>query len=62
MVWMSYVVLPRLALLVVAIVHSQMRARKALRAHHGWVALQYRMETPTVDTGTALPKVWKSKE
>ncbi|HIO98152.1 MAG TPA: DUF2868 domain-containing protein, partial [Marinobacter salarius] len=51
MVWMIYVVLPRLALLVVAIVHPQMRARKALRAHHGWVALQYRMETPTVDTG-----------
>lgn len=51
MVWMTYVVLPRLALLVVAIVHPQMRARRALRAHHGWIALQYRMETPTVDTG-----------
>lgn len=51
MTWATYVILPRLALLGLAIVHPGLRARTALATHHGWVALQYRMETPTVDTG-----------
>lgn len=51
MTWITYVVLPRFTLLTLAIVHAKLRARKALKTHHGWIALQYRMETPTVDTG-----------
>lgn len=51
MTWVTYVLLPRLILLVLAIVHPGLRARKALANHHGLIALQYRMETPTVDTG-----------
>jgi len=51
MVWITYVILPRVALLALAIIHPGLRARRALAGHHGWVALQYRMETPTVDTG-----------
>ncbi|MDF0751393.1 DUF2868 domain-containing protein [Marinobacter sp. 71-i] len=51
MTWVTYVILPRLILLVLAIVHPGLRARKALANHHGLIALQYRMETPTVDTG-----------
>lgn len=51
MLWLTYVVLPRAILLVVAQGHIVLRARRALRAHPGWRALQYRMETPTLDTG-----------
>jgi hypothetical protein len=51
MTWTTYVILPRLALFALAIVHPELRARSVLKAHHGWIALQYRMETPTVDTG-----------
>ncbi len=51
MLWLTYVVLPRAILLAVAQGHIVMRARHALHAHPGWRALQYRMETPTLDTG-----------
>lgn len=51
MLWLTYVVLPRGILLAVAQGHIVLRARRALHAHPGWRALQYRMETPTLDTG-----------
>jgi len=51
MVWLFYVVMPRLAGLIVAQIQLHIRARRALAAHPGMVALEYRMETPTVDTG-----------
>ncbi|MFN2327723.1 MAG: DUF2868 domain-containing protein, partial [Chromatocurvus sp.] len=51
MLWLTYVVLPRAILLAVAQGHIVLRARRALHSHAGWRALQYRMETPTLDTG-----------
>lgn len=51
MLWLCYVVLPRMILLVLAQVHIVLKARRALQNHPGWRALQYRMETPTLDTG-----------
>ena len=51
MVWLVYVVTPRLAGLVLAQAQLHARARRALANHPGMVALAYRMETPTVDTG-----------
>lgn len=51
MVWLVYVVLPRLAGLALAQIQLHVRTEKALANHPGMVALQYRMETPTVDTG-----------
>jgi len=51
MVWLFYVVMPRLAGLILAQIQIQIRARKALARHPGMVALDYRLETPTVDTG-----------
>ncbi|NMT62839.1 DUF2868 domain-containing protein [Marinobacter orientalis] len=51
MVWTTYVILPRLVLLAVAAIHPGLRARRELARHPGMIALQYRMETPTLDTG-----------
>lgn len=51
MVWLVYIVLPRLAGLGLAQLQLQVRAERALADHPGMVALAYRMETPTVDTG-----------
>lgn len=51
MLWLCYVVLPRTLLLLLAQGHIALRARRALQTHPGWRALQYRMETPTLDTG-----------
>ncbi|MCL7942675.1 DUF2868 domain-containing protein [Marinobacter sp. ATCH36] len=51
MVWATYVILPRLVLLALAAVHPGMRARRELARHPGRIALQYRMETPALDTG-----------
>ncbi|HSP00997.1 MAG TPA: DUF2868 domain-containing protein, partial [Thioalkalivibrio sp.] len=51
MLWTTYVILPRLVLLVVAGIHPGLRARKELARHPGMIALQYRMETPALDTG-----------
>ncbi|MEP3163922.1 MAG: DUF2868 domain-containing protein [Marinobacter sp.] len=51
MLWVTYVVLPRLVLLAVAAVHPGIRARRELTRHPGMIALQYRMETPALETG-----------
>ena len=51
MLWVFYVVLPRAILLLLAQAHIALHARRALKAHPGWRALQYRMQTPTLDTG-----------
>ncbi|TGN39417.1 DUF2868 domain-containing protein [Marinobacter confluentis] len=51
MVWLFYVVVPRLLGLALAQIQLQRRARQALDSHSGMVALEYRLETPTVDTG-----------
>lgn len=51
MVWLFYVIAPRLVLLVLAHGLLQRRARRALNRHPAMTALQYRMETPILDTG-----------
>ena len=51
MLWLCYVVVPRALLLGLAQLHIALRARRELQSHPGWRALQYRMETPTLDTG-----------
>jgi uncharacterized protein DUF2868 len=51
MVWLVYVVVPRLMGLALAQWQIHRGARKALARHPGMMALEYRMETPTVDTG-----------
>ena len=51
MVWLTYVILPRLVLLAVATIHPGLRARRELTRHPGMIALQYRMETPALETG-----------
>jgi len=53
MVWTFYVLLPRLVLAVIANGHLQLRARRLLNRHPGLTALQYRMETPALETGNA---------
>lgn len=53
MLWSSYVVLPRAILLAGVQVNIVWRAKRALQTHAGWRALQYRMQTPTVDTGNS---------
>ncbi len=52
MAWLTYVVLPRALLLVIAGLHLRWRIRRLLRQHPGVVALQYRMETPALEVGT----------
>lgn len=51
MVWTTYVIIPRLVLLALATIHPGIRARRELARHPGMIALQYRMETPALDTG-----------
>lgn len=51
MVWLVYVVIPRLAGLALAQIQLHARTKRALVNHPGMVALEYRMETPTVETG-----------
>lgn len=51
MVWLVYVVTPRLAGLVLAQIQIRVHADRTLADHPGKVALDYRLETPTVDTG-----------
>ncbi|MGM0768244.1 MAG: DUF2868 domain-containing protein [Pseudomonadota bacterium] len=53
MVWLFYVILPRLVLVGVSHLHLRLRARRLLQRHAGMTALHYRMETPTLDTGNA---------
>jgi len=51
MAWGCYVILPRLLLLLLSIWHLRRRAGQLLAAHPGLLALRYRMETPTVESG-----------
>ncbi len=51
MAWTTYVILPRLVLLALAVIHPGLRARRELARHPGMITLQYRMETPALDTG-----------
>jgi len=51
MLWLCYVVLPRLLLLAAARLQLNQRARTLLRRHPGRAALLERFATPWVDTG-----------
>lgn len=51
MTWLVYVIAPRLLLLLLARAHLQRQIRRTLAHHPGLTALQYRMETPALDTG-----------
>jgi hypothetical protein len=51
MLWLCYVVVPRLLLLGLSQGQLYWRARRLLHRHPGWRALQHRMHTPAVDTG-----------
>jgi len=53
MLWLCYVLLPRLALLGLARVHLNHRAGVLLQRHPGWAALRERFATPWVDSGQA---------
>ncbi|WP_297797380.1 DUF2868 domain-containing protein [uncultured Marinobacter sp.] len=53
MAWVFYVVLPRLILAILADGHLRLRASRLLDRHPGLIALHYRMETPTLETGNA---------
>lgn len=55
MTWLFYVILPRLLLLLFAGWHLQRRARDQLSRHPGTLAVQWRMETPVLDTGSQTP-------
>ncbi|MCG8393553.1 MAG: DUF2868 domain-containing protein [Pseudomonadales bacterium] len=50
MLWLTYVLLPRLVLLVLAVLQVRWQARRALDRHPGFAPLQYRFETPWVET------------
>lgn len=50
MLWLSYVLLPRLVLLVLAGLQVRWQARGALARHPGYAPLLYRFETPWVET------------
>lgn len=52
MTWLVYVVLPRWLLLLFARWHLQRSARLQLRRHPVFQALQWRAETPLLDTGS----------
>lgn len=51
MLWATWVVLPRLIFSVCAAMLIQHKARQLLASHPAMHALQYRMETATLDTG-----------
>ncbi len=53
MLWLCYVLLPRLILLGLARLHLNHRAGVLLRRHPGWAALRQRFATPWVDSGPA---------
>ena len=50
MAWLTYVVLPRLALLVLAALQVRWQAAASLRRHPGYQPLFYRFDTPWVET------------
>lgn len=51
MLWLFYVIVPRLVLLLFSGLHLHYRARSLLARHPGLTALYYRMESPALDTG-----------
>ena len=53
MLWLCYVLLPRLILLGLAGLHLNHRAGVLLQRHPGWAALHERFATPWVDSGPA---------
>ncbi|HCE40748.1 MAG: hypothetical protein CL543_10795 [Alcanivorax sp.] len=55
LLWLCYVVLPRLALLALSRWHLNRRARRLLRDHPGYAALGERFATPWVDSGADEP-------
>lgn len=55
MVWITYVILPRLVLLVFSRFHLARRITVAQARHPGVNTLLYRMETPALDIGTGSP-------
>lgn len=62
MTWLVYVVLPRGLLLLFARWHLQHRARQQLRRHPAFQALQWRVETPLLDTGSQTPDTGRLPE
>ena len=52
MAWLTWTILPRLLLLVLASVDLRRQGRRALHQHPGYTALLWRMETPAVETGS----------
>jgi hypothetical protein len=52
MSWFFYLVLPRLSLLALAHGHLRLRIQRLLAKHPGLAALNYRMATPAVETGS----------
>ncbi len=52
MLWLFWVLLPRLSLWAASQLLLKHQAKKLLARHPGLQALQYRMETPTLDTGS----------
>lgn len=53
MLWLCYVLLPRLVLLGLSRWHLNHRAERLLQHHPGWAALRERFATPWVDSGHA---------
>lgn len=51
MLWLTWVLIPRLLLLALGIGLVHHRSRRLLTGHPAMHALMYRMETPTLDTG-----------
>ena len=51
MLWLTWVLLPRLLLLALSQWLLARKAERQLQRHPGMQALMYRMETPTLDTG-----------
>lgn len=51
MLWLTWVLLPRLLLLALSQWLLARKAERLLQRHPGMQALMYRMETPTLDTG-----------
>ncbi|EMP54641.1 hypothetical protein MSNKSG1_15067 [Marinobacter santoriniensis NKSG1] len=53
MLWVTWVLFPRVVLLALSQGLLRRRARRLLAGHPGMQALLYRMETPALDTGSA---------
>ncbi len=53
MLWLTWVLLPRLALALLSAGLIRIQARRMLHRHPALHALMYRWETPTLDTGSA---------